>query len=97
MQYIRAMAGVCGVTVKTLHRLVSGTVEALEFPVPEQAEFIGVPLKNLRFKKGILVAGIVRRNGKIVIPSGNDMLEPKDDVIVVTTHKHFHEIHDIFE
>ena len=97
LQYIRAMAGVCGVTVKTLHRLVSGTVEALEFPVPEQAEFIGVPLKNLRFKKGILVAGIVRRNGKIVIPSGNDMLEPKDDVIVVTTHKHFHEIHDIFE
>ena len=97
LQYIRAMAGVCGVTVKTLHRLVGGTVEALEFPVPEKADFIGVPLKDLKFKKGILVAGIVRRNGRIVIPSGNDMLEPKDDVIVVTTNKYFHEIREIFE
>ena len=97
LQYIRAMAGVCGVTVKTLHRLVGGTVEALEFPVPEKAEFIGVPLKDLKFKPGILVAGIVRRNGRIVIPSGNDMLEPKDDVIVVTTNKYFHEIREIFE
>jgi trk system potassium uptake protein TrkA len=91
------MAGVCGVTVKTLHRLVGGTVEALEFPVPEKADFIGVPLKDLKFKPGILVAGIVRRNGRIVIPSGNDMLEPKDDVIVVTTNKYFHEIREIFE
>ena len=96
LQYIRAMEGACGVTIKTLHRLVDGAVEALEFPVPENAEFIGVPLKDLTLKKGILVAGIVRRNGKIVIPSGNDALEPKDDVIVVTTHKHFQDIYDIF-
>lgn len=97
LQYIRAMAGVCGITVKTLHRLVGGSVEALEFPVPEEADFIGIPLKDLPLKKGILLAGIVRRNGKIVIPSGNDALEPKDDVIVVTTNKQYHAIQDIFQ
>ena len=42
------------------------------------------------------LAGIVRRNGRIVIPSGGDMLEAGDDVIVVTTDTTLQDIHDIF-
>ena len=90
------MAGVCGVTVKTLHRVVNGTVEALEFPVPDAAEFIGVPLKNLRFKKGILVAAISRR-GQVIIPSGNDCLRENDSVVIVTSSGHaLKDLNDIF-
>ncbi len=44
-----------------------------------------VPLKDLNLKRGLLLAGIVRQNGQIVIPAGDDMLHPHDDVIVVTT------------
>ena len=58
--------------IKTLHRLVGGRVEALEFNVAPGLPFIGVPLKDLTLRKGLLVAGIVRRNGQTVIPSGND-------------------------
>ena len=50
--------------------------------------------KDLKLKSGILLAGIVRRNGQIVIPSGNDALQPLDDVIVVTTST-LQDIHDI--
>ena len=57
---------------------------------------IGVPLKDLRLKSGILLAGIVRRNGRIVIPSGGDALESGDDVIVVTTGMALQDIRDIF-
>ena len=95
VQYVRAMESASGVAkIKTLHQLVDGAVEALEFSVPEDAPFLGIPLKDLKLKSGILLAGIVRRSGQIVIPSGNDALEAHDDVIVVTTGI-LQDIHDI--
>ena len=96
VQYVRAMESASGAKIKTLHRLVDGAVEALEFSVPADAPFLGIPLKDLKLKSGILLAGIVRRNGQIVIPSGNDALEALDDVIVVTTGT-LQEIHDILK
>jgi trk system potassium uptake protein TrkA len=96
VQYVRAMESASGAKIKTLHRLVEGAVEALEFEVPADAPFIGIPLKDLKLKSGILLAGIVRRNGQIVIPSGNDALQARDDVIVVTTGM-LQDIHDIMQ
>ena len=95
VQYVRAMQSASGARVKTLHRLVDGAVEALEFGVTEEVPFVGVPLKDLKLKSGILLAGIVRQNGRIVIPSGNDVLHVHDDVIVVTTDTTLQDIHDI--
>ena len=97
VKYIRSMESASAAAVKTLHRLVDGAVEALEFSVSRDLPYIGTPLKDLPLKSGILLAGIVRRNGKIVIPSGGDMLEPLDDVIVVTTDTNIQDIYDIFQ
>ena len=97
VQYVRAMESASGAQIKTLHRLVEGAVEALEFGVTEDVPFIGVPLKDLKLRNGILLAGIVRQNGKIVIPSGNDSLSQGDDVIVVTTDTSLQDIHDILQ
>jgi len=96
VQYVRAMESASGAKIKTLHRLVEGAVEALEFEVPADAPFLNIPLKDLKLKSGILLAGIVRRNGQIVIPSGNDMLQAQDDVIVVTTGT-LQDIYDIMQ
>ena len=97
VQYVRAMQSASGAKIKTLHRLVDGAVEALEFGVPSDAPFVGVPLKDLKLKSGILLAGIVRQNGKIVIPSGGDALNAYDDVIVVTTRTTLQDIRDILQ
>jgi len=97
VQYVRAMQSASGVKIKTLHHLVDGAVEALEFGVGDDVSFIGIPLKDLKLKKGLLMAGIVRRNGRIVIPSGNDVLEAGDDVIVVTNDTSLQDIHDILQ
>ena len=43
----------------------------------------------------LLVAGIVRRNGQTVIPSGNDALQEGDDVVIVTTDTTLHSLRDI--
>ena len=45
----------------------------------------------------LLLAGIVRQNGHIVIPSGNDVLHPYDDVIVVTTDTQLDDLRDILQ
>lgn len=97
LQYIRAMQNASGSQVKTLHRIVDETVEALEFSVTGEASYVGVPLRNLKLKSGILLAGIVRQNGKIIIPSGEDVLELHDDVIVVTTDTTLQDFRDIFQ
>ena len=94
--YVRAMQNSFeSENIKTLHRLVSGRVEALEFNVAPGLPFIGVPLKDLTLRKGLLVAGIVRRNGQPVIPSGNDALQEGDDVVIVTTDTTLHSLRDI--
>ena len=95
LQYVRAMQNASGTQVKTLHRLVEGKVEALEFTVTSDVPFIGIPLKDLQLKSGILIAGLVRQNGQIIIPSGDDMLNLHDDVIVVTTDTTLQDIRDI--
>ncbi|WP_455582166.1 Trk system potassium transporter TrkA [Dysosmobacter sp.] len=97
LQYVRAMQNATGSQIKTLHRIVDGTVEALEFGVTHDAPYIGVPLKDLKLKSGILLAGIVRQNGQIIIPSGDDVLHLGDDVIVVTTDTSLRDIRDILQ
>ncbi len=97
IQYIRAMQNASGSHVKTLHRIADGKAEALEFSVTKGMPLVGIPLADLQFKGKILIAGIVRHSGEIIIPSGQDVLCEGDDVIVVTTRTSLHDLKDILE
>ncbi len=96
VRYVRAMQNSMGSNVETLHMLINDQVEALEFRVRKGGEFIGIPLKDLKTKKGILIATIVRQ-GRIIIPGGNDTIEVGDGVIVVTTNQHLSDLKDILQ
>ncbi len=95
VQYVRAMESASGAKIKTLHRLVEGAVEALEFHVDKDVTLVNTPLKDLKLKPGVLIAGIVRHGGEIVIPGGSDAILEGDDVIVVTQDAALQDIHDI--
>lgn len=97
LQYVKAMENASGTQLKTLHRIVEGKVEAMEFSVTAEVPFVNIPLKDLKLRSGLLLAGIVRQNGKIVIPSGEDALHLHDDVIVVTTDTRLQDIRDILQ
>ena len=75
--------------------LVDGKVEALEFLVKKDARYTGIPLKDLKTKQNNLIAAIVRKR-KIIIPHGNDSIQPGDSVIIVTKDKKIQDIQDIF-
>ena len=85
--YVRAMESAGDSNVEALYRIADRTAEALEFNVnAEYGDLTGTPLKDLDFRDGILVCAILRK-GKVIIPRGNDIIEPGDHVIIVTTQK----------
>ncbi|MDO4710655.1 MAG: Trk system potassium transporter TrkA [Peptostreptococcaceae bacterium] len=96
VRYVRAIINSQGSNVQTLYKLVDDRVEALEFKVAEDADFVNVPIRNLMLKPDIMLAYIIR-NGKIIFPRGNDFLLPDDSVIIVTTTKYLADLKDIFE
>lgn len=83
VRYVRAMANTGYGSVQTLHRIVGGKVEALEFEVGENTHHLGDTLAKLKIKPNILIASI-NRKGKVIIPKGADTLEVGDSIIVVT-------------
>lgn len=96
LRYIRAIANKRGSNIITLHRLVNNQVEALEFAARKQEFFYDKPLRELKIKKDCLIACIIRNND-VIIPDGNSCIRYNDSVIVVTTHKNFDDLTDIFE
>ena len=96
ISYIRALANTVGSNVHTMYQLVNGSVEALEFSAKREEYFYNKPLRDLNLKKDCLVACIIRRN-EIIIPNGNSEIKLGDNVIVVTTHKNFDDLNDVFE
>ncbi len=96
VRYVRAKINSKGSNVQTLYKLLNNRVEALEFKVAEDADFINIPIKEMPIKSGIMLAYIIR-NGKIIFPRGNDFLLPDDNVIIVTTIKYLSDLKDIFD
>jgi trk system potassium uptake protein TrkA len=94
IRYVRAMQNSYGSKVQTLHRLYDGQVEALEFRITNNAKVIEKSLLELNLKKNLLICCISRK-GKIITPSGQDVLMPGDGVIIVTTNTGLQDIDDI--
>ncbi len=96
ISYIRALENTIGSNILTLYRLVANRVEALEFLAKRQEEFYNKPLRQLKIKDNCLVACIIRGT-TVIIPDGNSSIELGDNVIVVTAHKNFDDLTDIFD
>lgn len=95
-RYVRALHNSAGNSqIQTLHKLVNGKVEAVEFIVPEDAGYENIPFKELHFLPNILV-GCIIRNGKTIFPGGDDVMKAHDSIIVVTAGRIIEDLHDIF-
>ena len=96
VRYVRAMQNTSEDSVLTLHRIVNEKVDALEFAVTPDVRGTGVPLKSLRLRPDILVA-CINRQGRVIIPRGDDALLFGDTVVIVTkAEKMLTRLDDIF-
>lgn len=96
LSYIRAKCNTRGSNVKTLYKLVDQKVEALEFNVKKKGKIVGVPLKNLKLRSDVLIAGIIRGK-EVIIPNGNTTIELDDSVIIITTDTLLEDLAEIVE
>jgi trk system potassium uptake protein TrkA len=87
ISYVRAAENAGSSNVETVYRISERSAEALEFIVKEKHDDLtGIPLKDLRFREGILICCILRGRS-VIIPRGNDTIEQGDHVIISTTLK----------
>jgi trk system potassium uptake protein TrkA len=96
VQFVRGMSASKDSNIETLYKLNDDKVEALEFIVRNGSPVIGVPLSQLKFKKGILIA-CINHYGEIISPTGDSVIRDRDSVIVVTTLTGLKDISDILE
>ncbi len=94
--YARALRNSLGSNIETLYRLMDERVEAIEFMVSEEFESLNVPLKDMKIKENILIAGIIRRK-KPIIPSGNDVILAGDKVIIIAADRKIQKLKDILK
>lgn len=94
--YARALRNSLGSNVETLYKLMDGKAEALEFKVQPDFKYVKTPLKDMNLISDVIIAGILRGK-KIIIPSGNDIIEAGDRVVVMTSGHILHDLSDIIE
>ncbi len=80
--------------VETLHRIIEGKAEIIEFIVEHNSKILNIKIKNLKLPRDVIIATIVRRT-EIVIPHGDDVIKEGDRVIVIAKIKNVTELYDI--
>ena len=95
-RYARALENSLGSNMETLYRMMDSKAEALEFRVQGDSQITGTPLKEMKLKSGILIAGI-QRGRKAIIPAGDDEIHSGDRVIVMTAGHRINNLTDILE
>ncbi len=96
VKFVRAKKNTLGSNIETMHRILDGKAEALEFHISEDSPVIGLSLQELSIKKNVIIA-CINRNGQVIIPRGYDEIKHGDTVIVVTTIEGLDDISDILE
>ncbi len=96
LRYVRAMSNTIGSKIETMYHLIDGKVEALEFTVTADSKITGIKLKDMHFKSNVLIAGISRQ-GRLIIPGGQDEFKAGDSIVVITKRLGCEDIKELLE
>ena len=92
--YVRGLANSQGSAVESLHSILGGQIEPVEFTATRATPCVDPPLRTLPFRNGLLVAAIVH-NGRMEIPNGHSQIHAGDRVIVVAKKLFLQDLNDI--
>lgn len=94
VKYVRSTNNSKDSNVEKLYKLANGKAEALEFIIKEDSDVAGIPLQDLHFRKNTLICCIYR-HGKVIIPTGQDMMLAGDSVLVVISGYRIYDIKEV--
>ncbi|MBR1815084.1 MAG: Trk system potassium transporter TrkA [Lachnospiraceae bacterium] len=92
--HVRATQNGIGSNIEVLYHIFDNKAEAIEFNTEKNSPVVGKPIMELKLKDNLLIA-CINRNGKIIIPKGDDYIQEDDKVVIVTTHTGFRDLKDI--
>ena len=96
VRYVRAMQNKTGAAL-TVHKIADGNALAYEFMVDADTRHVGEPMKNIRFKRNILVVSI-GKGQNTMIPDGSASFRRGDTVVIVgDVTRSIQTLNDIFE
>ena len=96
MHFIRGRYNARFSNLEALHHVANGRMETLQFQIKEENKLTQGNLSDLKLKKGVLIAAIIR-NGKAIFPHGEDHLMVGDRILVTTLIQNITEIYDLLE
>lgn len=94
VRFVRATKNSLGSNIETMHFILDGKAEALEFRIRDNSPISNKRIQDLELKDNILIA-CINHGGKIIAPRGQDVILPGDTVIIVTLKEGFKDISDI--
>lgn len=95
LRLVRGIQNSKGNAMTALYRIAGGRAEAMEFQVGQSTRNLGVPLRQLQLRRGVLIAVVVR-GSKVIIPEGSTCLEKDDTVILVARDSGILDLNDIY-
>lgn len=96
LRFVRSLGNTAVSDVEALYRLADNQAEAIQFKVKKTSKVIQQPIERLKTKPNLLIAAIIR-NGRLIIPTGQDQVQEHDHVIIITKDKYFDDIDDILK
>ena len=96
LRLVRGMQNSQGSVMNSLHRIADGAAEAMEFTVGASTRNLGIALRDLHLRPGILIAVIVRGQ-EIIIPEGSSHLQAGDNVIIISRNNGILDLNDIYQ
>ena len=96
VKVVRSIASKKKNLIENLYRLENNKVEAVELLINSKSRVSNIPLKDLKIKKNLIIAYIIRNNVAI-FPKGTDVIKEGDRVIIITAESFFDDINNIIE
>ncbi len=67
--------------------------EVIEVEALETSDLVSTPIKDIKWPKGAIVAGIIRKGkGRVVVPRGDTMIDPGDRVVIFSAKSAVHKV-----
>lgn len=96
LHVVRGMSSSQGSVMQALYRIADDQAEATEFIVSANTRNLGIPLKDLKLKSGVLIAVIVR-DDRVIIPDGSTCICERDSIIIVSKDHAILNVNDIYD
>ncbi|MBP5357478.1 MAG: Trk system potassium transporter TrkA [Clostridia bacterium] len=80
--------------IRALYKIANDRAEALAFSINEKSEVADKKIRDLKIKKGVLIASLIRGK-ECIFPDGDTVLRVGDEVLVVSAKYKFKQLKDI--